>query len=95
MKTPNQRISCETYLKFEREDSITKTENSYWAWRERHPEETAWWFVLVPADKADSCVEKVPYRDFNKRIGYQHHQYQSQLHMYPINWLIWRVIANL
>ena len=25
---PNQGISCGTYLKFEREDSITKTENS-------------------------------------------------------------------
>ena len=24
----NQRISCGTYLKFEREDSITKTKNS-------------------------------------------------------------------
>ena len=28
MERPNQGISCGTYLKFEREDSITKTENS-------------------------------------------------------------------
>ena len=38
-------------------------------------------FVLVPADKAcqqcDSCVQKVLYRDINKRIRHQHHQYQS------------------
>ena len=30
-------------------------------------------------------MQKVLYRDFNQRIGYQHQQYQSQLHIYSIN----------
>ena len=46
-------------------------------------------FVLVPADKAANnvicSVQKVLYRDINKRIRHQHHQYQSQLHIYSIN----------
>ena len=46
-------------------------------------------FVLVPADKAANNVivvyKKVLYQDINKRIGHQHHQYQSHLHIYSIN----------
>ena len=46
-------------------------------------------FVLVPADKAANNVivvcKKYYIETFNKRIGHQHHQYQSQLHIYSIN----------
>ena len=56
MERPNQGISCGTYLKFEREDSITKTENLNdpdvkGTLRRLHDD-----FVLVPADKAANNV---------------------------------------
>ena len=58
MERPNQRISCGKYLKFEREDSITKTENSYRDVKDilriLHDD-----FVLVPPDKAANNVRAV------------------------------------
>ena len=47
-------------------------------------------FILVPADKAANiviivCKKYFIVPDFNQRIGCQHHQYQSQLHIYSIN----------
>ena len=69
------------YLKFEREDSITKTENSVKDTLRRLHDD----FVLVPADKAANnvvvCAKSTKSR-CNQRIGYQHHQHQFQLHIY-------------
>ena len=56
MERPNQGISCGTYLKFEREDSITKPKilsdpDVKDTLRRLHDD-----FVLVPADKAANNV---------------------------------------
>ena len=84
MERQNQRISCGTYFKFEREDSIAKTESYFKndpdvkdTLRRLHDD-----FVLVPADKAANnvivvckkyiCIYIYIYRDFNQRIGHQH-----------------------
>ena len=87
MERPNQIISCGTYLKFERnipssEQKILNDPDVKDTLRRLHDD-----FVLVPADKAANNVIAVckKYHIETLAIGHQHHQCQSQLHIYSIN----------
>ena len=92
MERPNQGIGCGMCLSLKEKirspkPKILNDPDMKDTLRRLHDD-----FVLVPADKAASNVivvcKKYLYQDINKRIRHQHHQYQSQLHIYSINLLI-------